>query len=134
MKVYIAPLSNGSFAIQDFPDGSLRVVTDCAGTDLGSAVQVPSARFSRVLKQTIIANWVDASNFGLAFPYIDFGLYTEIEIWAMGPDGESITVFFQGDNKLVDASTSIDIPTGTAKKFMAIGGLIAISTFIGVMG
>lgn len=31
MRVYLAPLINGSFGINDFPDGLLRVVADCAG-------------------------------------------------------------------------------------------------------
>jgi len=133
MRIYFAPGPNGGFFIGEFPDGLLRVVTDCTGTNLGSAAQVPTATSPGLLKQTIIANWVDGSNYGLAFPILDPLFYTEIDVWAMGPDGESITVFFQGNNKLVDASTSVDIPTGTGKKFMAIGGVSPSSTYIGVM-
>jgi hypothetical protein len=121
MRVY--NLSSGNFSIQEFSDETMLVNIQCAGTSLATAVRTPIVEIPNFLKEIIIANYVDASNFGVVLPSIpdpSSGLSAEVEIYAMGPNGVNITVFLPSSHTFVDGSSSVNIPTGSGKKFMAI--------------
>jgi len=131
MKIY-QPIGV-DVVITEVNDGVLLAHIQCAGTSLSTASQAPGASAANLSKAIIVATYVDASNFGLVLPSFGGALLEDVEIYAMGPDGVSITVFLPGSTALVDGSVSIDIPTGTGKTLRVIGGN-PFARIIGVMG
>lgn len=133
MKFYnVAASGDGSFGIQETNDGVMKANVQCSGTSLETATVSPNVEAPNFSKETIIANYVDASNFGIVLPPLS-GNLAEVEIYAMGPDGVNVTVFLHGGNVFVDSSVSVDIPTGTGKKFRVIGAG-SFTSIIGTIG
>lgn len=105
----------------NFPLGTAYINIACAGNSSSPSPQIPTVDQS--LRIVVVANYVDASNFGVTFPYLNNGLVApvEVDIFANGPNGQSITVFLPSGYQFVDGSTSIAIPCGRGNKFTVIG-------------
>lgn len=135
MKLYYVAPNFGNFQTQDIEDGILIVNAQCQGTTLETTVNVASAALPNLLRAIVVATYVNSSASAIALFGTDGNnSWAETDVYAIGPNGVSITVFLGAGSKFIDGSTSMNIPTGSGKRFRTIGADGSGHQIVGILG
>lgn len=107
---------------------------NCKGTTLATTA-APIALGNTYAKMVIMAKYIDASNFAVAMPQIPSFGPTEVDVFAVGPNGSAVTLFLSGSQQFVDGTRSVSIACGAAKKLASLDYNSGTGVqIIGIMG
>jgi hypothetical protein len=123
MKIYRLGSGGVGLSVTEAQDGLLFEDVTRQGTTEATATPGSTSSFPwGYARMSILAHYVDASNYAVALPSnLDLGVQ-EITVWADASSGSSITISLPSGDTFVGSATSATIDGGRGKIFTRIEG------------